>query len=61
MDATQVHDVLEVPTPEDVDPGRRSECDMERISFLIPPHGSIMNVLGSQCLGLGIECQHLDE
>ena len=35
VDATQVHDVLKVPTHEDINPGRRSQSNMKRVGPLI--------------------------
>ena len=59
--ATQVDDVLEVPTDEDVNPGRRSECNMKCVGPLILSHSAVTDVLGRQFLSLGIQCQHLNE
>jgi hypothetical protein len=52
--ATQVHDVFEVPTDENVNPGCRSECNMKRVGSFILPHSAVTDVLGRQFLSLGI-------
>ena len=52
--ATQVHDVFEVPTDENVNPGCRSECNMKRVGPFILPHSAVTDVLGRQFLSLGI-------